>query len=555
MKKKLILLALLSTITLTSCSINPFDFFSNLLNRSEEYSVDESGNIQYSVDITDHSSDNIGKEDYTPKKEKTEYTYKDYIKRSVYTVDSVPTTGDVKILVIPVWFSDSSSHIAGGFFSKSKDEVREDIATAFFDRDASGNEKLASWKSVKRFYEEDSFGKLHVDGVVTGWYSINKRARDISSNNSTVSLVKNAVNWAKEQYKSVDWTEYDADNNGYLDCVCLIYGYHNSSYKEGFGGFGRPTKSNDNLWAYTYWIQDTNLRKTNNPGPNTFLWASYDFMYADYSGGKNTENNKVDAHTYIHEFGHCLGLEDYYDYNTNNSSCKSGGFSMQDYNVGGHDPYSRLGYGWVDPYVPTNNCEITLNPFESSGDCVLLTTNFAKSPFDEYILLEYYTPTGLNQFDNANQWSSGFPTGSNDPGIRIWHVDSRLLEYKKYPSDTGYGYQIGKTINQNYYYLLGCYNTTYSYAYSDYCSPCASLRDFSLLHLIRNSVTMNYRPGEKDFFKSADLFKEGDTFSLEQYCNQFVNGNKMNNGKELPFKVTIKSIDSNGAKLSIEVNQ
>ena len=62
--------------------------------------------------------------------------------------------------------------------SKSKDEVREDIATAFFDRDSKGNEKLASWKSVKRFYEEDSFGKLHLDGVVTGWYEINKRAND-----------------------------------------------------------------------------------------------------------------------------------------------------------------------------------------------------------------------------------------------------------------------------------------------------------------------------------------------------------------------------------------
>ena len=556
MKKKLILLLTLSSLTLTGCAINPFDFFGSYIypTSQTEYSGDESGNINYSVDVNDHSSVELGKDEYTPKKEKLNYTYKDYVSHSLYTIDAVPSSGDVKILVIPVWFSDSSSHISGGLLSKSRDQVREDIATAFFDRDSTGNERLASWKSVKRYYEEDSFGKLHIDGVVTGWYEINRRARDISSNDSTCDLVTRATRWAKENYKQVNWSEYDADKNGYLDCVCLIYGYHNSSYKEGFGGFTRPSRTNDNLWAYTYWVQDSSQKSITNPGANTFLWASYDFMYKEYAGGQNTEDDKVDAHTYIHEFGHCMGLEDYYDYNSNSSSCKSGGFSMQDYNVGGHDPYSRMALGWTEPYVPKNDCEITLYPYENSGDCILLSPNFVNSPFDEYILLEYYTPTGLNEFDSANGWSKSYPTGSDKPGIRVWHVDSRLLEYKKYPSSKEVGYEIGKTINKNYYYLLGLSNTTYSKAYVDYCSPCAPLRNYSLLQLIRNSGTMTYRPGDKDYFSSSDLFREGQFFALKDFSKQFVNETLLDNGLELPITVTVDSITDECAKLTIKID-
>ena len=70
-----------------------------------------------------------------------------------------------------------------------------------------------------------------------------------------------------------------------------------------------------NLWAYCYWT-DNDANK-NAPTSNVFFWASYDFMYPEYAGGANTTPGLPDAHTYIHELGHCMGLEDYYDYNNN----------------------------------------------------------------------------------------------------------------------------------------------------------------------------------------------------------------------------------------------
>lgn len=562
MKKKIITLLAFSTLLLTGCQfINPFGFLSNFGgDTGDNPSGGQNNGGNYSIDTNDHGTNVIGKDDYTPTKTDILYTYKDLANHSVYPTDSIPTHGNVKILVIPVWFTDSTKAIdetSGSLFStkKSKAEVREDIANAFFDRTEN-----ASWMSVKRYYEAASFGKLNIDGAVTGWYNCGQSALQISNNELTVQLVESAVAWAKTNYgksssnpSGIDFTEYDSDKNGYLDSVCLIYGYHNSNYKEGFGGFTRPTRGNDNLWAYAYWTQNTKTKNVNNPGANAFLWASYDFMYKEYAGGANTEDNKVDAHTYIHELGHCMGLEDYYDYNTQNGSCRSGGFSMQDFNVGGHDPYSRMALGWTRPYVPTNDCTITLKPYDTYGDCIVLSPNFSGSPFDEYILIEYYNAGGLNQFDSTNQWSNGYPTGSSTSGIRIWHVDSRLLEYREYPRSLDSGYQIGgKTMNDRYYYILGVLNTTYASAYADYCSVSPQLRDYSLLHLIRNSKTISYRPGDKAYFKSDDLFREGDSFSLEEYSSQFINTDRLNNGQRLPIRITVSSMTANEAVISVK---
>ena len=556
MKNRKFLLLPLLALFLTGCGFSPFDLLSNLFGDSSEYySRDDSyynPSTSYS-EIVNESISVISKDDsYVPKKENIDATYKDLCSHLIYSTDSMPSEGTVNVLVIPVWFTDSTEHISTSgstLTKKNKDQVRVDIRNAFF---GDENADDVSWKSVKSYYHDASYGKLNIEGVVTGWYNTNNSVTKYSTSDSTIRLTKDAVTWAKNTYASqIDFKAYDADNNGYLDCVCLIYGYHNSSYKAGGWG-GRPSRGNDNLWAYTYWVQEKTLNSKTNPGVNTFLWASYDFMYAEYSGGTNTDEGKVDAHTYIHEMGHCMGLEDYYDYS--GKTCPAGAFTMQDYNVGGHDPYSRMALGWVNPYVPTGDCEITINSFNSSGDIILLSPNFANSAFDEYVLLELYTPDGLNDFDSDTDWQRGYPTGSRKSGIRIWHVDSRLLEYKTYPRSEDEGYEISRTLNKNYYYHLGLSNTTYAQGSESYTSISPSLRQYSLLYLVRNSTTKRYPAGEKDYFKDVDLFKQGDTFSLGEFSGQFVNTDKLDNGLVLPFNITVKSLSDTSATITIEMD-
>lgn len=478
----------------------------------------------------------------------------DYYKLNAYETDSAPSLGTVNLLVVPVWFTDSSNYIS------SKANVRSDIEKAYF-----GTSADTGWESVKTFYEKESNGKLTFTGTVSEWYECGEKFSNYNYStgygvDSTSSLVLKATKWYFNNHTSDSRKNYDNDGDGYIDGIMIIYGGpdYNAYAKE-------PPYSNwgDNLWAYTYWIQNPAYKSTSSPGANAYFWASYDFMYNDktafartgksnYNNGGINEHLLVDSHTYVHEMGHVFGLEDYYDYS--GQYTPAGGFSMQDANVGGHDPFSCLALGWAEAYVPTENCEVELEPFQTSHKVILLSPSFNNynSPFDEYLLLELYTPTGLNKFDTDYQYSQGSPRGVNATGIRLWHVDCRLFKYKSgTPSaSTIYTYPVTDCgfMMSNTYYSSGTKNSI---------SPLGkSYADYNMLQLIRNSVTSGYKPN--DYLKESYLFRDGSSFKMYNYKNQFVQSGKLNSGKALgwEFSVSIQgSGDSAVATISLTLDK
>ncbi len=358
-----------------------------------------------------------------------------------------------------------------------------------------------------------------------------------------MTLVESATNWYFTNNPSESRKDYDRDGDGYLDGVMLIYGAPD------YATLGN--NDYDNLWAYCYWLQDTSNNNNTNPGPNVFFWASYDFMYdsskASVRTGKSSYGNgdcshaSIDAHTYIHEMGHVFGLDDYYDYGSNNYS-PAGGFSMQDYNVGGHDPYSVMALGWADPYIPTQSCDITISAFQKTHDLILLTPswNSYDSPFDEYLLLELYTPTGLNALDSTYRYDSSYPQGPNVAGIRLWHVDARLA-YCTSLTSQGYPTYAYSKITTN-----PAYNATYgiTHAFSntvgnaDYGSVLgSSYYNYHLLSLVRNNTSTGVNTTSK--LSSSDLFRNGSSFSMSTYSSQFVKSGKLNSNVSLGWSFSV----------------
>lgn len=480
----------------------------------------------------------------TPKT-KLKSIYSDYSNNNVYELDHCPSTGDSKLLIIPIWFTDSKNYIA----TNKKESVLEDIKTAYV-----GTPEETGWHSVKSYYAEESQNRLNLNAVVTDWYECGKAtsyyASEQSSNpeNSgqkrTNALVKTASDWYFNQSGSDSRKSFDTDGNGYLDGVMLIYAAPDYNAKNYIGDSG-------NLWAYCFWLQNDSYKSTSKPGPNVFFWASYDFMYGEtnalnrtgklYHSG-DTRNCKIDAHTYIHEMGHVFGLDDYYDYNSGKTN-PAGGFNMQDHNVGGHDPYSIMALGWADPYIPTNTDTITLRPFESSHDLILLTPEFNEylSPFDEYLLLEFYTPSGLNEFDTKYRYCEASPKGVSKSGIRLWHVDARLL----YPYGNTF---TDKNITSNPNHSLGVThmmaNTSWSSGAEDYCSPLGEkYAKYNLLQMIRKNRSLSYTTDMN--FAAEDLFVDGDEFDPGLYTAQFQNSTKLNSGKYLNWTFSV-SISGSG---------
>lgn len=477
--------------------------------------------------------------------EKTEIalTYKDYTDNNYYSISSCPLEGSPKILVLPVWFTDSSRYITS---DTAKQQVISDLDKAFFGDSGDG-----VWESVSSYFEKESLGALTLQGSVADWYECGYSSSTIGSNGLfATSNTNTIVEWAVDHFfdtnPSESRSDYDLDGDGYLDAVIVVYGAPD------YSALGSSSLSN--LWAYTYWIQDS--ANTSNPVPNVYLWASYDFMYeastayskvgSRYGSGDNGDYS-IDTHTYIHEMGHVFGLEDYYDYGGNYSP--AGAFSMQDYNVGGHDPYSLLAMGWADPYVVSDSVTLEISDFQSSHDLILLTPdwNDSNSAFDEYLLLELYTPSGLNEADCKDQYLGNYPKGPKSVGIRLWHVDARLTyiitqgrqayvslnlindptEGDVYMAMSNTYYDSSDSTTSNYISILG----------EDY-------SDYNLLQLIRNSRSKTYHP--TDILSSDDLFYAGDSFSLSNYSGQFVNGSqgKLNGGESFGLSFTVNSIDT-----------
>ena len=474
-------------------------------------------------------------------------TYNDFIKNNVSNLSACPLTGSPKLLVIPVWFTDSSTFIS----TSKKEDVRSDIEKAYF-----GSTAETGWHSVSSYYKEESKGKLDLIGEVSEWYEPGVSYLELATDNDvgkdnvilpkTRNLVNSAVNWYFETTGD-NRRDYDSDGDSILDGVMLIYAAPDNQTLN--------NKELSNLWAYCYWAQPS--PKPSGVYTNVFFWASYDFMYGSTNVYSRTGNSRyyngnttfcsIDAHTYIHEMGHVFGLEDYYDYSSYGYS-PAGTFSMQDFNIGAHDPFSVFAFGWASAYVPTSSDTITISNFQDNHDLILLSPGFNSfdSPFDEYLLLELFTPTGLNAFDSAHPYLNinRIPYyGPNDVGIRVWHIDSRLATPT---SSLGTNFVLaGSNVKQDLPWGVthACSNTYWDgdERIIDYVSKMGrTYYNYNILQFIRNDVEENYTP--VNAMKANDLFKKGDTFTMSRYSRQFVNGVKLNNGKDLGWSFTVNDI-------------
>ena len=467
-------------------------------------------------------------------------TYENFAKRSISNVSYIPTSvQNPKILVIPIWFTNS------GIAINDKNQTLDTIAKAF-----KGTNTETGWYSVKTFYEEESHGLSVLDISVSDWFECNHPSSDYKKDDDcskTINLGKEAINWYFNK-TGEQRSEYDTDGDGYLDGVCFIYGEHNYVYS---------SQESNNFWAYTFWARNKNTN-IQNPVLNGFMWASFDFTEHDNQGGMI-----IDAHTYIHEVGHLYGLDDYYDYNHAGYSA-AGQFTMQDKNIGGHDPFSLIALGWVNPIIPTKGNDYVINSFAENGDVLLLHPTTYTSAFDEYILIELYSPIGTNEHDTKYHYgrtdkNMGYDLGPTISGIRVWHIDARLVR-----SENGNYYEknitnkIKKDTSAHYNFV--CTNNTYTNQDDNekIITPFklqGNYFKYKLIQEIRRNDFTCARGGVT--IRNEDLFLSGDDINISNYgnSNYFIENSLFNNKQSLNLgTIHIKSINSVNHTATVSYN-
>ena len=473
------------------------------------------------------------------------------------------SSGNVKLLVIPVKIK--------GYESIATESNLQRIRNTFF-----GESGDTGWESVSSFYKKSSYGALNISGVVPDqWYDCGMTTTQIKSLTApagtpnsgsfdpTWTILENAVSWYKQTYED-DCKSFDVDNDGFIDGVWLVYG--SPDHKNA------PGLDQKLWWAYNFKdYSKANSPVKPNPVAYSYCWASYDFMDAgeyEPKGGLTS----VDAHTYIHETGHLMGLEDYYvasPHEGEKNYGPMGGLDMMDYNVMDHNAWSKFAYGWIKPYVVDDSCEITLKSSCRSGEAIILPTSksFNNSAFDEFIMMEYYTPDLLNYQDSF----VGYPTcptrGFTENGVRIYHVDARLATMPKggingrYDEEFDSEEETAIVANSNSSHYN--YTNAQKYLTGESSLPENYLR-FRLIQEMdctqkRNFDTSKQTVAGKDigvFADNSSLFQDNDTFNFELYKDSFpnyVNGGSMtmNDGGTLPWSVSFSESNDETIKVTI----
>lgn len=312
------------------------------------------------------------------------------------TYVGIPSIGSPKILVFCVDFPDSKAIDQG--------LTMDDMEKVF-----NGTSDDLDFESLNSYYLKSSYGKLNLTADLYGFYTTNHTAEyyeeqnDLWNSNDPDAIhpesdiVFEVLSYYDDQ---IDYSDYDSNGDGCIDGLYIIYS-HDVSFDTG----------SDLWWAWqTYYMYYGDY--FDGVEPLYLCWAGSEFI--------TSSSDNLDARTVIHETGHMMGLDDYYDYDTSDdyNSGGLGSADMMDGAVGDHGPFSKLMLGWITPIVVESSSSVDLLPYIENGDVVLIIDEWNNTIFDEYLLVSFYTPDGLYAADSETYFCN--------PGLTIYHVNAEL---------------------------------------------------------------------------------------------------------------------------------
>ena len=255
--------------------------------------------------------------------------------------------------------------------------------------------------SVRDYYSQNSHNIFTPVFDVVGPYKV--------SNTPSYYAGSSGADYAEEAFyeacqkanNDVNFSDYDSDGDGIVDMVFFYYAGYNQA--EGASG---------TIWPHQYTFQSTDYSNNKLDGKKLGSYA----CTSELTGTEGTTMCGIG--TACHEFGHAMGLPDFYDtdYDDNGECAGMFFFSTMDsgsYNNDGRTPpfftiEERIMLGWID--------ESAFREFGSSG-------SYTISSVDNNIA--YKTPTDQNgeyfvyECRGSNGWDAGLPSH----GLVVTHVD------------------------------------------------------------------------------------------------------------------------------------
>jgi M6 family metalloprotease-like protein len=330
----------------------------------------------------------ISKENYLKKREERYST----LLKSSSAETYFPSEGSPKLLVILANFSDTQPTYTKTKFNNFMNQTNYNGTGSF-----------------KDYYLEVSRGQLNVNSTVTDWVEVSGVHDYYGPEGKWKEFALQAVQQASAA--GIDFSQFDNDGDGTVEGVAIIH-----------QGAGQEVTSDVNdIWSHSYSFSSWGISESE----RTFNGVVVDHYtiqpeWRSIAGDVNTIG------VICHEFGHNMGLIDFYDVDESTNG-QYDGTGVWDIMASGtyngsptgakpahHNPLSKAELGWVNVNVINETSHISLNPVYSSGEIFRVN-----SPVDnEYLLLENRQKKGFDQ---------PIPYG----GMLVYHADGNLIEERR----------------------------------------------------------------------------------------------------------------------------
>ncbi len=277
------------------------------------------------------------------------------------------------------------------------DFVIDDPRTAFSDMlNKEGYSDHGGTGSVRDYYYENSHGAYTPVFEVFGPVKLDNASAYYAGDSGTDNVGAAVYEACSKLDGEIDFSRYDSDGDGHVDMILMYFAGHNQAESQESG----------QIWPH----QSSLSRSTRYDGKRLGPY----FCTSELRGAYG--NQMCGIGTTSHEFGHSLGLPDFYDtdYEDNGSAGALYSYSIMcegSYNNNGRTPpYFNSEelkiLGWMEDQTEiTAQGEVTLEPVQSGAACRTATSNDG-----EYYVYECRTKTG---------WDRYLP----GEGLLVYHVD------------------------------------------------------------------------------------------------------------------------------------
>lgn len=330
------------------------------------------------------------------------------------------TVGDAALLTIRVEFQDVK--FTDGIYTEDQLKAMIDGTDA-----AAEFPKLQSglYESLNGYYKRSSYGKLNIctgkdagsGASVVYSYTLSKNREEYAGENGGEQLVKEVLDGLDN---AIDYSDYDLDNDGTIDGICINFAGQNE---------GRDSV----WWSHVGWYQNhESVDSWDGVKANSYM--IFHTQLEGESGEVNINDNEGHR-TLIHETGHMLGLDDYYNFDDPDKGIQTE--DMMCYNSGEHNGFSKWLLGWIDDEqiqwitkdsVQEGGIDINLRPISTelpgASDKLIAMIAPTKAEGGNAIYSEYF----VVEYDK-----DGVGNYEGETGFRVFHVDAHLDE-------NGYGF-------------------------------------------------------------------------------------------------------------------